>query len=459
MSYRTAIAFLVFSLVVLGHSMSIYQHTGVITVNNPFNGSSTNANGTLQTNATLIVDYNRSISLCFVQAEYGLPHYTEYNEDNCLFFFNLTQPTTQYTVSLALRDIQYNVGVYFAGKPASDDAASYNVTVVAATCEYGQYWDKTSGCQNATQITETTFSFPFPALGTHFWTYIAHSHLHEINLKMESAIPAEELVVRARFMGNPETEYDFVDSAANRELIVSSPRPGLWVFYVHVLSATGGPVDFSIADTYCPPGHLGPDCRYIVSSPENNLNLTISGSSDPIVLNFTTEYTHALWVTVTTNNGSFIPYLYATLGQVPVPNMAPSLRSGQQKYISDIMNCNRPHCSLVRSIFYNSTAPGETQDWYVAIVGSVPGNVTFAVWWNQSCVPDCQKDNHGECEESGRCSCEIDFEGIDCGVSKGLGPQYIVLIIIASLVVASAIIGFVAWAYMRRKRANYEIVS
>jgi len=44
-------------------------------------------------------------------------------------------------------------------------------------------------------------------------------------------------------------------------------------------------------------------------------------------------------------------------------------------------------------------------------------------------------------------------------ISKGLGPQYIVLIIIASLVVASAIIGFVAWAYMRRKRADYEIVS
>jgi hypothetical protein len=361
-------------------------------------------------------------------------------------------------VSLALRDITYMVGIYFAGKPATDDIASYNVTVLADTCGTGQYWDKTTGCQMASIITESTFSHQFDGPGSHFWTYIAAPHLHEINLNMDSTIPPEELVVRARFMGSPETEYDFVDNAANRELIVSSPRPGLWVFYVHVLAPAGGLVHFAIADTYCPPSLIGPDCQYQVTHPENNLNMTISGSST-IVLNFTTDHALALLVTVTTSNGSFIPYLYATLGQVPVPNTSPSLRSSQQKYISDIMNCNRPHCTSVRSILYNNTAPGETQEWYVAIVGSVTGNVTFAVWWNQTCVPDCEKDNHGECEDSGRCSCEIDFEGIDCGVSKGLGPQYIVLIIIASLVVASAIIGFVAWAYMRRKRANYEIVS
>lgn len=136
---------------------------------------------------------------------------------------------------------------------------------------------------------------------------------------------------------------------------------------------------------------------------------------------------------------------------------------------TDVPNCNREYCDVVRSITFNVT---EEEDWYVAVVNPHDtGNVTFGIWWNSSCVTGCVNENHGQCQLDGRCECEIDFEGIDCSVcmfftlfranfsAKGLGPQYIVLIIIASLVVASAIIGFVAWAYMRRKRANYEIVS
>ena len=57
--------------------------------------------------------------------------------------------------------------------------------------------------------------------------------------------------------------------------------------------------------------------------------------------------------------------------------------------------------------------------------------------------------------------CVSDYEGVDCATPSGamLGAQYIVLIIIASLVVASALIGFVAWAYMRRRRQQYQVVG
>jgi len=138
---------------------------------------------------------------------------------------------------------------------------------------------------------------------------------------------------------------------------------------------------------------------------------------------------------------------------------APGARFAATGRISaDIINCNREFCNQVRSIEYNVT---DVEFWYIGIFSEAAVPVTFAFWFNSTCIPDCQTDNHGQCspDGSGRCICEIDYEGINCGKSKGLGPQYIVLIIIASLVVASAIIGFVAWAYMRRKRADYEIVS
>jgi hypothetical protein len=193
----------------------------------------------------------------------------------------------------------------------------------------------------------------------------------------------------------------------------------------------------------------------LVKEPFNNMSLTLQ-HGEWMYLRFPVYDGHALLVSVTTNNGSNIPNLYAGNGQIPVLNSAGEV-------LADIYNCNRDYCSIVRSIVRNITKPkvgAEEEFWYIGIVASGAGaNTTFGLWWNNSCVPGCDTDNHGECEENGRCQCEIDFEGIDCSVSKGLGPQYIVLIIIASLVVASAIIGFVAWAYMRRKRANYEIVS
>jgi hypothetical protein len=54
--------------------------------------------------------------------------------------------------------------------------------------------------------------------------------------------------------------------------------------------------------------------------------------------------------------------------------------------------------------------------------------------------------------------------GLDCQTpnENGLGSQYIVLIIIASLVLASSVIGFIVWLYMRRsksKSGGYEKVG
>jgi len=88
--------------------------------------------------------------------------------------------------------------------------------------------------------------------------------------------------------------------------------------------------------------------------------------------------------------------------------------------------------------------------------GSIAG-----VWFNSLCAPDCI--DHGNCQPdgpaAGYCQCIDGFIGVDCGTPNGFGPQFIVLIIIAVLVALTAVIGFGAWAYMRRKRGQYDIVS
>lgn len=46
---------------------------------------------------------------------------------------------------------------------------------------------------------------------------------------------------------------------------------------------------------------------------------------------------------------------------------------------------------------------------------------------------------------------------VTTAASTGLSPEMIVLIVMGALVVLSAVIGFIAWAYMRRKRGYDEI--
>jgi len=275
----------------------------------------------------------------------------------------------------------------------------------------------------------------------------------KLEMLPESDISAVESTMTARYAAGSYAIHDAVDM--NGTVTIISPRQGVWVFAVH--AATAGTAEFRFTSFQCGTNSAGEGCMIHVKPAFSNMSITITPEDGWLYLRFPVMDKVPLLVSITTNNGSNIPYIYASNGQIPLrlPDPAGTIQA-------DIHNCNREYCDVVRSIIRNITVPlfaAGQEDWYIGIFSTVPGNTTFALWFNDTCVPECDSDNHGECEPSGRCLCEIDFEGIDCSVSKGLGPQYIVLIIIASLVVASAIIGFVAWAYMRRKRANYEIVS
>jgi len=128
------------------------------------------------------------------------------------------------------------------------------------------------------------------------------------------------------------------------------------------------------------------------------------------------------------------------------------------------MNCNFEYCDGAHIIKVNFTDAKENpQVWYIGTYTGSENN-TYGVWFDSACAQECTEQNTGTCQETypdyGKCVCATSsLTGVDCTIRTGLGPEYIVLIIIAALVVASAIIGFVAWAYMRRKRVQYEHVS
>jgi len=311
-------------------------------------------------------------------------------------------------------------------------------------CGNTGYWDGTSCVPSTGAIPDwgSTFSADFTKGETKFWTFNNPSYVGTLKLSVDASgdVNADTAEMWARFQGVPSKAInDAMDTNGN--LTAVSPRPGTWVFGVH--SASGGTGTFHLSGQVCGPNSGGVGCMIPVFNITNNASLVLQ--RNPVYYRIEAVPAYPLKVSVTTANQTNIPYLYATRGVIP------------SKESADVTNCNGEYCNVVHYITFNVTEP---EEWFIGVFPSATtGNTTYGIWWNDTCVVGCITDNHGQCEPSGLCECEIDYEGIDCSISKGLGPQYIVLIIIASLVVASAIIGFVAWAYMRRKRANYEIVS
>jgi hypothetical protein len=160
-----------------------------------------------------------------------------------------------------------------------------------------------------------------------------------------------------------------------------------------------------------------------------------------------------LWVNAATAGGSISDFhIYIRRG-------APPLLSAY-----DYMDCVVQPCpaSFAYSIALNNTQQNYT--YYVGIYANV--STSYGIWWNSVCPPNCinNDDDSGECtwdgSDIGRCICDDGYTGLDCTENTGTLPtQYIVLIIIASLVVLSALIGFFAWAYMQRKREGYSSLS
>jgi len=209
---------------------------------------------------------------------------------------------------------------------------------------------------------------------------------------------------------------------------------------------------FDITGTFqpCQNGQLGPLCQNGTADYDvTKLGQVDIKANQWVYYKFLATAANPLWVSVAPQQGKVMPEVYASVDQTP------------QKNFADVKNCNQPNCQATTIIFVNNTM-GTNTTWYIGVTS--PNDTSYGIWFSQVCAPNCL--TNGVCTpygspDAGKCACQQDYVGLDCLTysSDGIQPQYIVLIIIASLVVASAIIGFIAWAYMQKKRQGYVKVK
>jgi len=96
--------------------------------------------------------------------------------------------------------------------------------------------------------------------------------------------------------------------------------------------------------------------------------------------------------------------------------------------------------------------------WYVTVLAQ-RNNTEYNIWYDTMCPNDC--GGQGTCgattDNYGVCQCNAPYIGLACSPPSNQWLEYIILIVIAALVLISAILGLIAWAYMRRRAQYVEV--
>lgn len=229
---------------------------------------------------------------------------------------------------------------------------------------------------------------------------------------------------------------------------IQYPRSGQWYIFVPNNVSTFTNLTYHVAT--CPTDKAG-DLRCetpVTTGVSTQLTQPTVKANSWSYFSYAADYPSSpFWVVVSDPSLN----VYVSLNQIPT----------SQTY--DLNGCNQAFCNSTTSINLNQTALTGSNLFYVGIYNPSTTDKPFYIWFNNTCPPTCA--GHGRCNENGTnmglCDCTSDWTGYGCAtaVDNTLPAQYIVLIIIASLVVASAIIGFIAWAYMQKKHAGYVKVG
>jgi len=144
-------------------------------------------------------------------------------------------------------------------------------------------------------------------------------------------------------------------------------------------------------------------------------------------------------------------------------NRIPTYMGG--KWSADLSTCNIEFCPKVQVLSTKGYSPSQqfgaamNGTWYVAVAAGRDSN-DYTFWFDNVCPNNCSGSN-GNCQTGsdnyGVCACNQNFEGLSCKQGSNQFIEYIILIIIAALVLVSALLGLIAWAYMRRRAQYVEV--
>jgi len=328
---------------------------------------------------------------------------------------------------------------------------SIDLTLEGAVCGAGEVYDGADmKCINATAIMNEAEVMQ----GNHYFKLDVGQLVGSLTVTSTGAND----MIYLRYAATPSTAVGdngvANDASGKGNARIDVPRPGTYFLLVVAMEAKAN-VTVAIEDCSKSNMTAGPGCKvpYIDSAVNPYLMNILDAKNSWRYWKVTINENHTeLWASVRSDSGNNLPSIYAGRGNLPTTDSY------------TIMNCNFEFCDGAHIIYMNFTdAKQNPQVWYIGTFTNIENN-TYGVWFDSVCAQECTEQNTGTCQDTapdyGKCVCATSsLTGVDCTIRNGLGPEYIVLIIIAALVVASAIIGFVAWAYMRRKRVQYEHVS
>jgi hypothetical protein len=356
--------------------------------------------------------------------------------------FEATQSPTREPVlnvdTLVLRDTSYWLGIALLNMNSTEvDSISLSFGVPNDDCPFNTVFsDLSNQCVVPTNITATAASDPLTMNKDDvlFFSFIVPpNHIGSIM----AFSPTSLLVFVFRYMGTPSNTHR--DGQGGSTAYLPYARPGLYNLRVRA-AANITNYSFTLKFENCSGTNMtGPGCHNYYNVSNNWLDVPTRGGVPKYWQLFVPANTMAS-VSIGANEGDLWNYeMYVSMGQLPQPTNA------------DISNCYGSGCQGVLSINISSMAPVD-QYWYVAVIPAL-SNRTYGIWFDTLCAPQCEY--HGVCQYGGptigKCNCAADFIGSGCHISNTLSAQYIVLIIIACLLFTSAIVGFIAQAYLKRK--------
>lgn len=356
--------------------------------------------------------------------------------------FEATQSSSREPVvnidTLFLRDTNYWVGIGLLNTNASDvDTINFAFGVSGDDCpQYTVYSDINFSCVVPTNMSETNASEPVTLIKDEvlFYTFLVPAN----NIGSIMAFsPTSLLVFVIRYMGTPTNYHK--DGQGGSTAYLAYPRPGQYFLRVRA-AANVTNYTFTLRFEHCTGTNLtGPGCRNFYNVSNTWLDVPTRGGV-PRYWQLFVPANQVANVAIEPNDGDLWNYqLFVSMGQLPQPGNA------------DISNCYGGGCQGVLNINISLTSPID-QWWYVAVIPAL-NNHSYGIWFDSLCAPGCEY--HGVCQLSGplvgKCVCSADYIGAGCHLSNTLSAQYIVLIIIACLLFTSAIVGFIAQAYLKRK--------
>jgi hypothetical protein len=352
-----------------------------------------------------------------------------------------------------LRNVRYSVGVYYKTEPTDASKQTFNLKFSAKSCDAGKTGPN---CEDDVARWSNTW-FIFEAGKTYFYNLTVDSGLNTISFSTSS-----DFMIAARFNGVPFGNTSDASIANGKSVTLFSPRAGNW--FIVLQTAAEGNSTIGTGEVRCPGGMAGTDCKSSVNtgvnSTVNHLSVKLN-ASEIVYYSFIGQLNTLLVSARTVEVGDALkqPELFAGF------NRAPQFVNGNVVAGTfDVAGCNVESCKVLTQInLRGGSAFAENGTWYVAVKAQEAKEHLF--WIDFVCPANCSNSagkTQGTCATTGAdlgvCKCQPSYSAdLLCSEADFL-VEYIILIVIAALVAISAIIGLVAWAYMKSKHRGYEPV-